>query len=213
MSRLKIKICAAVVAAVALGLFLAAGCTALKTAPPAAAAPETLKPLAPGPNDARIAYQTAQFLENLQYSLQPLDTAMSEKFFDGYVGSLDPRRENFLQPDIDEFAHYRTNLDRLTVGGRSRADLTPAYQIFERFLERLTQRTDYVNKLLAQDRFKFNADERIVLDRKHAAYPKDLTEAKELWGRQLRYDYLYQPQGKLDREFSPTNGGTILPLP
>ena len=191
-------------------LFIADGCSAPKTATSTATAPGTLTPLAPGPNDPRIAYQTAQFLENLHYSLQPLDKAMAGKFFDGYLGSLDPRRENFLQSDIDGFAHYRTNLDKLTLGGRGRADLTPAYEIFERFLKRYAQRTDYVNKLLKQDRFKFDTGDRIVLDRRHAPYPKDLTEAEALWRQQLRYDYLL---AKLDLEFSPTNGGTILPLP
>jgi carboxyl-terminal processing protease len=210
MSRLKITYCATIAFAVALCVFLAASCAAPKNAPPTAAAPGALTPLVPGPNDTRIAYRTAQFLENLQYSLQPLDKAMSEKFFDGYLGSLDPRRENFLQSDIDEFAPYRTNLDTFTLGGRGRADLTPAYEIFERFLERYTQHTDYVDKLLKQDQFKFNADERIALDRRHAPYPKDLAEAEELWSRQLRFDYL---QEKLAREFSPTNDGAILPLP
>jgi carboxyl-terminal processing protease len=210
MSCLKIKSCAVIAFAVAFCLFLAAGFAAPKTAPSTATAPGTLTPLAPGPNDARIAYRTAEFLENLQYSLQPLDKAMSEKFFDGYVGTLDPRRENFLQSDIDGFMHYRTNLDTFTIGGRGRADLTPAYEIFERFLERFTQRTDYVNKLLKQDRFRFNTDERILLDRRHAPYPKDLAEAEELWRQQLRSEYL---QEKLGLEFSPTNGGTILPLP
>jgi len=123
---------------------------------------------------------------------------------------LDQRRENFLQSDIDGFAHYRTNLDTFTIGGHGRADLTPAFEIFGRFLERVTQRTDYVNKLLKQDQFRFTSDEHITLDRRHAAYPKDMAEAEELWRQQLRYEYL---QEKLGREFSPTNSGTILPLP
>ena len=137
------------------GCLLPPGARRTKTAPPAATATETLTPLAPGPNDARIAYWTARLLEEWHYSQQMLDKTMSEKFFDGYLETLDPRRENFLQSDIDGFAHYRTNLDTLTVGGSSRADLTPAYEIFERFLERLQQHTDYVNQLLKQDRFKF----------------------------------------------------------
>ena len=210
MNCFKTKLFAAIAFAVALGLFIAAGCTAPKTAPTTAAATGSLTPpLAPGPNDTQIAYQVAWFLEKLQYSSQPLDKAMSKKFFDGYLEMLDPSRENFLQSDIDGFAHYRTNLDRLTVGGNSRADLTPAYDIFERFLERLQQHTDYVNQLLKQDRFTFNTDDRIALDRRHAPYPKDLAEAKTLWRQRLRYDYL---QDKLGREFSPTNGGTVLPL-
>jgi carboxyl-terminal processing protease len=184
-------------------LFIPAGCAAPKTAVSATPA------LAPGPNDARIAYETAQFLETLQYSQQPLDKAMSEKFFDGYLEMLDSQRENFLQSDIDGFAHYRTNLNTLTHGGRGRADLTPAYEIIKRFLERITQHTDYVNQLLKQDRFQFNSNDHIVLDRRQAPYPKDMAEAEQLWRQKLRYEYL---QEKLGREFSPTNGGTILPL-
>jgi carboxyl-terminal processing protease len=210
MSRLKITCCAAIVFAVALCLFIAAGCSAPKTAAPTAKAPETSTTLSPGPDDARIAYKTAGLLEVYHYSHQLLDKSMSEKFFDGYLESLDPRRDIFLQSDIDEFTHYRTNLDAFTIGGRGRSDLTPAYEIFERFLERVKQHTDYANKLLKQDRFRFNTDEHITLDRRHAPYPKDLAEAQELWRQQLRYEFL---QDKLDLEFSPTNGGTILPLP
>jgi carboxyl-terminal processing protease len=211
MSHLKIKICAGIAFAVALGLFIAAGCSAPpKVAPSVTTAPEGLKSLVPGPNDTRIAYWTARFLEEGHYSQQKLDKAMSEKFFDGYLETLDPQRENFLQSDIDGFARYRTNLDKLTVGGSGWANLTPAYEIFERFLERIRQHTDYVNQLLKQDRFKFNTDEHIATDRRHAPYPQDLAAAEELWRAQLRYEYL---QEKLDLEFSPTNGGTVLPFP
>ena len=97
----------------------------------------------PGPNDGRIAYVTARLLEEYHYSQQPFDTEMSEKFFDGYLETLDPRRENFLQSDIDEFAHYRTNLDTLTIGEHGAANLTPAFEIYQRFIERLQQHNDY----------------------------------------------------------------------
>jgi carboxyl-terminal processing protease len=210
MNCFKTKLFAAIAFAVALGLFIAAGCTAPKAASSTAAATESLAPLAPGPNDTQIAYWTARLMEEGHYSQQVLNKTMAEKFFDGYLETLDSRREDFLQSDIDEFAHYRTNLDKLTVGGDRRADLTPAYVIFERFLERLQQHTDYVNQLLKQDRFTFNTDESIALDRRHAPYPKDLAEAEQLWRQQLRSEYL---QEKLGREFSPTNGGTVLPLP
>src|SRR5271154_2646295 len=111
--------------------------------------------LSPGPNDGRIAYVTAKLLENYHYSQQPLDTEMSQKFFDGYLETLDPRRENFLQADLDGFAHYRTNLDTLTIGEHGTADLTPAFEIYQRFIERLQQHNDYVQDLLKQDKFKF----------------------------------------------------------
>jgi carboxyl-terminal processing protease len=165
--------------------------------------------LSPGPNDPRIAYVTAGLLENYHYSQQPLDAEMSEKFFDGYIETLDPRRENFLQSDIDGFAHWRTNLDKLTIGEHGTADLTPAFDIYQRFIERLQQHDAYVDELLKQDKFKFTGDDRILIDRRHAPYPKDLDEAKQLWREQLRFQYL---QEKLSREISATNSDVILPL-
>jgi carboxyl-terminal processing protease len=166
--------------------------------------------LAPGPNDGRIAYVTARLLENYHYSQQPLDAEMSRKFYDGYLQALDPRRENFLQSDIDEFAHYRTNLDQYTINNHETADLTPAFEIYRRFVERLQQHDSYVEALLKEDKFKFTGDDRLAVDRRHAPYPKDLGEARQLWREQLRYQYL---QEKLSRELSATNDNTVLTLP
>jgi len=207
MRHLNIKI--SLLAALLCGLIVTGCLTAQKKSAPATAAISTSTGLSPGPNDGRITYITARLLEQLHYSQQPLDSEMSKKFFDGYLEALDPSRENFLQPDIDEFAHYRTNLDMFTVGGRGRSDLTPAYEIFERYLERFEQHSAYAKDLLKQEKFKFTGDDRIAIDRRHAPYPKDLDEAKQLWGDQLRYQYL---QEKLSREISPTNEDVIVPL-
>jgi carboxyl-terminal processing protease len=166
--------------------------------------------LSPGPNDGRIAYVTAKLLENYHYLQQPLDKDMSAKFFDGYIETLDPRRENFLQADIDEFWHYRTNLDTLTIGAHGTADLTPAFEIYARFIQRLQQHDEFVQELLKQDKFKFNGNDRLMADRRHAPWPKDLDEAKELWREQVRYQYL---QEKLGREISATNDNAAVPLP
>ena len=167
----------------------------------APSATNTLPRVSPGPNDGRIAYVTARLLDNYHYSQLPFDAEMSAKFFDGYLAMLDSRRENFLQSDIDSFAHWRTNLDKLTIGGGT-ADLTPAFEIYQRFIERLQQHNDYVSDLLKEDKFKFTGSDHLLADRRHAPYPKDLDEAKDLWREQLRYQYLLE---KLNRELSTTN--------
>jgi len=219
MNHAKIKALASIASAALAGFIVIAGCAAPKTVPPQPATQTNVSPalmtqtnilLAPGPNDARITYVTARLLEEFHYSQQLLDTEISEKFFDGYLETLDPKRENFLQSDIAEFTHYRTNLDTFTIGTNGAANLTPAYEIYRRYLERIQQHADCVNELLKEDRFKFNADEHILLDRRHAPYPKDLGEAKQLWSQRLRYEYL---QEKLSREISPTNNNVILTLP
>ena len=210
MRHLKIKNLGFIALATLFCFLIAAGCvTTRKTPPPppAAQAPAWLKP---GPNDGHIAYWTARILEEYHYSQQLLDTETSGKFFDDYVESIDPRHENFLQSDLAEFAHYRTNLDALTLGRHNTADLTPAYAIFQRFIERFEQHVACVDDLLKQDKFKFNTDEQILLNRSHAPYPRDLDEARRLWDQRLRYEYL---QEKLSREISPTNDTVILNLP
>ncbi len=219
MSHSKIKILAPIAAAALAGSVII-GCAIVKTVPPppppatqTGAPPAGMTPtnlLAPGPNDARIAYITARLLEEYHYSQQQLNPEISGRFFDGYLEALDPRRENFLQSDIAEFTHYRTNLDILTITTNGAADLTPAYDIYRRYLERIQEHADCVNELLQEDKFKFNTGEHILLDRRTAPYPKDLGEAQQLWSQRLRYEYL---QEKLSREISPTNNHVILNLP
>ncbi len=160
------------------------------------APPPISENLKPGPNDPRIAYVAARLLESYHYLQRPLDRDLSIKFFDGYINELDPQHENFLQSDIDEFSSIRTNLDVLTVGGHATAELAPAFAIYERFLERSRQHYQYVDELLRQDKFKFNTDERIVLDRRHEPFPQDrLDAAKQLWRQWLRYEILVGKTG------------------
>lgn len=163
--------------------------------------PPTLKPQ---PEDGSIAYITARLLEEYHYTRHLFDTEMSERLYDLYLSSYDPQHSYFLQSDIDDFSHYRTNLDVLTIGGNGRADVTPAYYIYARFIERLRQRVEYSDELLKHDNFKFTSNEQVQLDRKDAPYPKDMAEAKRLWRRQVMYDFLRE---KLDREDA---AGTVL---
>jgi carboxyl-terminal processing protease len=198
---------------IAVGAAIWAGCETAKSSDPEPVMfPDTGTNawLNADPNDPRIAFVTGLLLGEYHYLQEPLDTRLSEKFYDGYLDSLDSRHENFLQSDLAEFSIYRTNLDTLTMGKGSAADLTPAYVIFGRFIERLKQHADYVNDLLKQGAFKFNTDETIQVDRRHEPFPKDLAAAHELWRQQLRYEYL---QEKLAQEIHDTNGVVTVELP
>ncbi len=191
------------------GLAIWAGCETGQMAPPTAVA-LPVNSLKPGPDDPRIAWFAARLLENYHYLQHPLDKEMSAKFFDGYIDSLDPRHEHFLQSDLAGFASFRTNLDKLTLGREFAADLSPAFAVYERYQERFQQHTAYVNELLKQDKFKFNTDEKIQIDRRHEPFPKDLAEAQQLWRQHVRYEYL---QDKLAAEIFETNGVFTVKLP
>jgi len=187
---------------------------------PATAAPHgdagLTNQLSPGLGDGEIAYVTARLLEQNHYLHHPLDDTFSERFFHEYIETLDPQKLHFTQQDLDEFASYRTNLDNLTLRHRRAADTTPAYLIFNRFRERLEQRVNYALELLKTEKFAFDTDERIELNRRDAEPPANLEEARRLWRQRLRSEYLqekmakYAAHKKAEREQAKTNAVTSL---
>ena len=100
-------------------------------------------PITPGPIDGQIATLTAYLLQLHHYLKKPFDESVSSQFLDRYLETLDPQHIHFTQADLAEFEHYRTNLNHLTSTGRRPSDTRPACEIFNRFMERLEQRTAY----------------------------------------------------------------------
>jgi carboxyl-terminal processing protease len=154
-------------------------------------------PLSPGESDGRIAYVAAEMLAQNHYSRQRLDDEVSAKFYDRYLESLDPQRLHFTQADLEEFDHYRERLDDLTSNAKRAGDVTPAFEIFNRFRLRLEQRSAFADQELKAGNFDFTADDRMQISRKEAPYPKDLAEAQVLWLQRLRYEYLQEKLAKL----------------
>ena len=174
-----------------------------------------LHALYPGPLDGKIASVTARMLERYHYLRLPFDDALSSRFFDRYLETLDPMHIHFTQGDLAEFERYRTNLSRLTVDLRRHgdADTTPAYEIFNRYLERVAQRVAYAEDLLKHEKFTFDTDERITINRKDLPYPADLNEAKKLWRQRLRFEYLQELLGKIDARKNKLAAAKSQPTP
>ena len=153
----------------------------------------------PGPVDGQIASVTARMLERYHYLRPAFDENVSSKFFDRYLETLDPLHLHFTQQDIAEFEGYRTNLAHLTVDASRHgvADTSPACAIFNRYMQRVAQRVAYADELLKNEKFTFDKDERITINRKDMPYPKDLDEAKKLWRERLQFEYLQELLGKI----------------
>src|SRR6185503_10042356 len=105
-------------------------------------------------------------LSRAHYLRQPFDDAISSKFLDRYLESLDPLHLHFVQPDIKEFEKYRTQLDDATKDG----DTGPAREIFARFMQRLEERMRYVHELLKTEKFDFSGNDRYDLNRSKAPW-------------------------------------------
>ena len=135
--------------------------------------------ISPGPEDGRIAFKTAQMLEGLHFSHHPLDSTFGSQFMDFYLETLDPQHLHFLQTDLADFEVYHTNLNRLTLTTNHQADVTPAFVIFSRFIKRLHQNVAYVDDLLQHEKFEFNSDERVAVNRRELQRELERLEANQ----------------------------------
>ncbi len=91
----------------------------------------------------------------------------------------------FYQSDIDEFNQSSTLIDDMVRNG----DLSLAYTIFGRFIERVDERVAVALELLDGD-FEFNTDETIIIDPEAAKFASTPEESRDRWRRQIKYAIL-----------------------
>jgi len=160
--------------------------------PPTGAAAASPKP---GPNDRHIAVAVRRHLEREHFLRQPIDDAMARRWFESFLENLDPMKVYFLQSDVDAFAQKRDALDDLV----KRGDVSFAYEVFSRFLQRVDSRQPLIEKLLATEH-DFTKDESIIVDRKAMTWAKTEAEAEDLWRRRIKWDLLVQKMEKTPPE-------------
>lgn len=137
--------------------------------------------------EANITRLTTSILARSQFAHHPLDHELAGKFLNSYLDSLDGTHSLFLASDVKEFTEKR---DELALGMLTSGNSALAQTIWQRYLQRLTERRDFVKGLLQKGPFKFTGDETYAFDREHAPRPKDLKEAHALWRDRLRAEYL-----------------------
>jgi carboxyl-terminal processing protease len=163
---------------------------------PAAVAPAGAAPVAagapkPGPNDRQITLAVRSYLEREHFLRRPIDDEIARRWFDTFLEGLDPMKVYFLKTDIDAFAQKRDMLDDLV----KRGDVTFAYEVFDRFLQRVDARMPLIERQL-QEPQDFTRDESIVVDRKQTAWAANEAEVEDLWRKRIKYDLLVQRMEK-----------------
>ncbi|MFA6002744.1 MAG: carboxy terminal-processing peptidase [Elusimicrobiota bacterium] len=161
---------------------------ALLLAGAAASAQAAMEP----PPAAQVTAQlVARIFEQTHYNHRPLDDSLSRQMLRGYLDFYDYNHMMFDRSDMSEFeTRYADKLDDLIKDG----DLTPAFTIFDRFLQRVEQRKAWVEKLAASS-FTFTADENLVVDRHEAPWPEDEKASQELWRLRVKYEVLQEKLG------------------
>jgi len=152
-----------------------------------AASPEP--PPAPGlrpqPQQAIAARVTASLLAHVHYKPMPIDDALSAKIFDRYLKSVDPERMFFVQADIDQWGDARSELGRALTSD----DLGLPFAMFNLYIKRAGERFTYARSLLAMG-FDFTRNESFQYRRDQAPWPKNEEEARDLWRKRVKNDWL-----------------------
>jgi len=146
--------------------------------------------------DRQISKTVARLLVDEHLSKQPLNEEMSQRAFTTYLKMLDPMKVYFTQADVDEFSKYQNIMADMIKKG----DVSVAYTIFDRFLQRIDERVKLVDEILSQP-MDFSVDEYLMTDPKQTKYAKDDTEMRDRWQKRLKYDMLSKKADKVaDKE-------------
>jgi carboxyl-terminal processing protease len=164
-------------------------------APPQAAAATQQPAAKPGPNDRQITLAVRSYLEREHFTRRPIDDEIARRWFGIFLEALDPMKVYFLQSDVDAFMQKRESLDDLV----RRGDVSFAYEVYQRFLERVDARLPLIERLLSMPQ-DFTKQESIVIDREDTKWAAGEAEAEDLWRKRIKYDLLVQKMEKTPPE-------------
>ena len=151
-------------------------------------------PEAPTANDRQVTLAITSLLRREHLSRHPVDDEISQRCVKAFLKTLDAMKVYFYQSDVDEFLKSKDDLDDMA----KRGDVSFAYTVFKRFLERVDQRVKLVDELL-QVKPDFKADEQMLIDRDQLQYAKNEAEAREKWRKRIKYDLLVLKSDKKDK--------------
>jgi len=143
------------------------------------------EPTAPTASDRQVTLAVTWLLRRDHLLRRPLDDEISRRCFKLFLKTLDPAKLYFYQSDVDRFRQRENDLDDLAKKG----NVDFAYEVFRTFLQRVDERVQMVDQLLAMQH-DFTVDEQMLVDREKAVYPKTRAEAFELWRKRIKYDLL-----------------------
>jgi len=122
-------------------------------------------------------------LASRHYRSQEIDDALSVRYLDEYINTLDSGKNYFLQSDIDEFEKWRSKLDDLS----KRGDIEPGFIMFNRVRDRAMAQLERNITLLEDENYVFDFDtsDSIVFDPELRSWFKSQAEASEFWEKRL----------------------------
>ncbi len=121
-------------------------------------------------------------LDNNHYRRMHLNDSLSSAILDRYLNELDNNKTYFLASDIKAFDKYRFSIDDLT----RNENVEPAYEIYNVFRKRYSERMDYLMSNLTGKEFDYTVDEYYETDREKEPWANSTTELNEIWRKIIK---------------------------
>jgi carboxyl-terminal processing protease len=172
------------------------------SAPASDDTPVTLPTITPiaihAERDADIGHIVGELLEQNHYLQKPISPEISQRWLKNYLLALDPTHLFFLQGDVDEFtAKYGNSLgDLLLHGDNDDAVVAPAFEIFNRYIQRVDENVVLAEKLL-HEKFDYTKDETFTIRNNKSPWITDEAASQAIWRGQVKSDML---NGILDKK-------------
>lgn len=149
----------------------------------------------PTRNEVLVSKMVAKLMQDDHLSSRALDDTISIRAFDLFIKNLDPLKAYFLRSDVEEFSKYKEQLDDQMKAG----DYSAAFAVFNRFLERVDERTKVAIEMIDVEH-DYSLDEEMVTDPDILDFPATVDEAKESWRKRIKYSLLVLKGDKEDEE-------------
>jgi carboxyl-terminal processing protease len=135
---------------------------------------------------------TWQLLERNHISKKDMASIDMNSVVRTYCENLDGAKMYFTAEEVDDFVNrYGKTLDLYL----QRGNLTPAFEIYALFKQRVTERTE-ANIAALDKPMDLSQPGTFPVDRRKAEWPVDQAAAEELWARRLRLDMLSELLGE-----------------
>jgi carboxyl-terminal processing protease len=153
----------------------------------------------PQETDRHVTTMVTSLLREEHLSKMPLGDEVSHRALDMFLKQLDPMKIYFQQSDVDEFMKSRDSIDDFV----KRGDVSFSYLVFNRYLQRLTERVADVDELVDM-KHDFTLDEEMVVEPDDLKYVANDAEAKERWRKRIKYELLFRKADGSDEEEAKT---------
>ncbi|MBR4833747.1 MAG: carboxy terminal-processing peptidase [Thermoguttaceae bacterium] len=170
-----------------------------------AATPVAQEPLKSSARDRSIAVNFTRLLELRHVSKQKLDVGLSERGFELFLKAVDPTKLYLTRQDVDEFEAKYAKLCELDAKKLNDAPavyrrLDVAFEVYNRFLQRVDERVALAQKMLDENNFDFTVDEEFVREPELLDYPKSDAEIADRLRRRAKFELLSLEAEKRDEE-------------